>query len=106
MQHCSPLTDDTSKCRVAGFKDSTVCLDDYGAVLYKDEDTDKMCLLAPVFIHAIREHGCATDELLDTLRIMKLSNGVHIIRDHMVKWRRHAYVLSHDTSNLTFVDYF
>ena len=69
------------------------------------EDLDHMFLQAPEVIQQVRSNGAVTDELLDMLKIAKLSDGAHINRDSLVTWRQHAHVMSHVNSKAKFINY-
>ena len=69
------------------------------------KDLAHMFIHAPEVIQQVRSNGAVTDELLDTLKIAKLSGEAHINRDSLVTWRQHAHVLSHADSRAKFVDY-
>ena len=70
-----------------------------------DEDLDHMFIHAPEVIQHVRSNGEVTDELLDTLKIVKLSGEAHINRDSLVTWRKHAHIMSHADSKAKFIDY-
>lgn len=106
-QHCEP-SEGSSKRKVLGYEDSTVCLDTVLAQSYTvldDSVIDHMFLHAPEVIRTVVADGCVTDELLDSLNIVKLPGDLHINRDNLVTWRQHAHVLSHIDSKVKFVNY-
>lgn len=111
MKVCGQHSDPTllnNKRKVLGFEGSTVCLEtvmNQSYTVLEDEEMDELFLHAPEIINTVRNDGCVTDNLLDTLGIVKLPGDLHINRDNMVTWRQHAHVLSHIDSKAKFTNY-
>ncbi|KAJ1422137.1 hypothetical protein B484DRAFT_433068 [Ochromonadaceae sp. CCMP2298] len=91
----------------AGF-DGSVDFDKVMGQCYTDIDGPSMQDLrarVPQMVAAICLHGEVTDVLMDQLGIPKLEGEDHVVRDHLVEWRKHARSISHEESQVTFVDY-
>lgn len=91
-----------------GFEEATVCLKTVMDQCYTDITDEQEILLfqhAPEVIQRIRTDGCVTDLFLDSIGVPKLQGKLHVDRDGLVPWRRHAYLMSHTYSKADFIDY-